>query len=123
MIGIKFPISDNSKRGSLFELTETKKDAVKSNIVFLLTTQKGERLYKPDFGTNLRSFIFEPLDNQTVVGIQEEIQSAITKYIQGVTINSINVQKNDITRSVEIDIAFSFSEGAFKYNDLISIAL
>jgi len=121
-IGIKFPLSSNSNKGFFLELTETKKEAIKSNILFLLTTQKGERLYKPEFGTNLRTFIFEPLDNQTIIAIQEEIQSSVTKNIQGVTIDSVNVEQNS-NNSVNIDLKFSFTQGAFKYSDIISLTL
>lgn len=122
-INIKFPLTSNSKKGYFLELTETKKEAVKSNILFLLSTQKGERLYKPEFGTNLRSFIFEQLDDQTVLNIKEEIQSSILKNMQGITIDQINVEQDNITNSINIDINFSFTQGAFKYSDIVSFSI
>lgn len=122
-INIKFPLTSNSKKGYFLELTETKKEAVKSNILFLLSTQKGERLYKPEFGTNLRSFIFEQLDDQTVLNIKEEIQSSILKNMQGITIDQISVEQDNITNSINIDINFSFTQGAFKYSDIVSFSI
>ena len=42
--------------------------AIKQSIVNLVLTNKGERLFNPDYGSDIRSFLFEPLD-YAVAGI------------------------------------------------------
>jgi phage baseplate assembly protein W len=38
----------------------------------LILTRKGQRLYSPDFGTDLLKFIFEPEDGLTLNGIKKK---------------------------------------------------
>ena len=46
--------------------------AIKADLMHLLLTRKGQRLYNPDFGTDLLKFIFEPEDGMTLDGIKQE---------------------------------------------------
>ncbi len=69
-INIQYPFKD-SKKGFLLELTETDQTAVKSDLMHLLLTNKGERFYLPNFGTNLLKFIFEPNDSLTLASIKQ----------------------------------------------------
>ena len=47
--------------------------AIKQAIVNLLLTNKGERVMQPDYGSDIRSFLFEPLDFGTAQQIQDNI--------------------------------------------------
>lgn len=50
----------------------TKKDdaAVKQAVIGIIMTNKGERLYNANIGSNIRRYLFEPLDFGTVVVLQ-----------------------------------------------------
>ena len=63
--GIKFPINVSSEDMTLFDLSHTRAEQVKSEIMHLIFTPKGQRLRKPDFGTRLIQFIFNPDDSQS----------------------------------------------------------
>ena len=63
-INIRFPFFDSAK-GFFLDLNKTDENAIKSDLMHLILTNKGERLYNPEFGTNLRRFIFEPNDGFT----------------------------------------------------------
>jgi len=120
-IGIKFPIED-SIRGNYMGLTRTGKQAVKSNLTFLLTTEKGEVLYKPDFGVNLLQYLFEPLDDQSIQNIKNELVSAVQLNMQGVSIDNISVETDDTTNAINMQIDFSYNEGVFKAKDVIQLS-
>ena len=120
-IGIRYPIQE-SKLGNYVDLTRTGRQAVKSNLTFLLSTQKGEVLYKPNFGTNIGQFLFEQLDDQTIQDIKNEISSAVQLNMKGVSIDTITVNQNDETNRVEIQIEFSFNEGIFVAKEIISLS-
>ena len=47
--------------------------AIKQAIVNLLLTNKGERVMQPDYGSDIRSFLFEPLDFGTGAQIKNSI--------------------------------------------------
>ena len=74
-ININFPFKDSSK-GFYLDITETSKDAIRSDLLHLLLTNKGERLYLPDFGSDLRKYIFEPNDKKTHADIKNKIGRA-----------------------------------------------
>jgi phage baseplate assembly protein W len=88
--GINFPFND-SFNGTYFDLSESTQEEIRTNLVHLLLTRKGTRYFLPNFGTRLYEFIFEPMDGPTFSEIETEIRDAITEYIPGITVTSINV--------------------------------
>ena len=59
--GIKFPFNILSEDKTLLDLNKTKGEQVKSQLMHLLFTQKGQRLRSPDFGTNLLQYFLYSL--------------------------------------------------------------
>ena len=58
---------------------------LKSDLLHLLLTNKGERLYLPDFGSDLRKYIFEPNDDITHGKIKDSLNETIKTYIPNLT--------------------------------------
>ena len=54
--------------------------AIKQAIVNLLLTNKGERLMNPTYGSDIRSYLFEPLDYGTAAQIKANIRSTIDRF-------------------------------------------
>lgn len=120
--GIKFPFK-NSEQGFYFDLTTSPKDAVKSNLFHLVMTRKGSRLYKPEFGTRVMDYLFEPMDNQTYKSIEDEIVSAVQANLQGIIIEKVDTVVDEISKSVSLDIKYSYNEGLFIVKDVLNITL
>lgn len=55
-------------------------DSVAQSIYSILSTKKGERLFKPDFGCDIEKYLFEPCDDITSEKIYLEIYQAITRW-------------------------------------------
>lgn len=89
--GIKYPFSEESENLTFFDLNESEEDRVKSIILHIIFTPKGQRLRHPEFGTNLIKFIFDPDDGETWESIKEEIRKQISFYLPQVTFNNINI--------------------------------
>ena len=60
-INIAFPFKE-SRRGDFVKLNSSDKQAIKADLMHLILTRRGERLYLPDFGTDLLKYIFEMND-------------------------------------------------------------
>ena len=58
-IGVAFPLDEVN----LFTGTQTVKEQVKSNLINLLLTVKGERVNQPRFGVGIRNLLFENMIN------------------------------------------------------------
>lgn len=119
-INIKFPIVDDIINNKLFQMSEITKEAVSSDLLLLLVTQKGERYYMPEYGTNLIKFIFEQNDNITLVDIENEIKETVSRYIPYVSVDKILMYKStDESGNVIPDnqlilkIKFTYSENAY----------
>jgi phage baseplate assembly protein W len=115
-INIKFPIQDDVNNNYLFDLSRTTKDALRSNLLLLLLTEKGERYYMPDYGTDLNKFIFDPKDNATLKDIELEIKKTVSKYIPQLTISRVDFFTTEDDQgyvidenTIEVEIGFLYS--------------
>ena len=129
-INIEFPFQDDNDKNYFLKMNKEGKKALKSDLMHLLLTTPGERLYLPDFGTNLRRFIFEQNDSQTYLGIKEEIQTVINKYIPNLKLTELTINKPEdgeydvnpeYTAVVRID--YIYTEGALSESDFVQIVL
>lgn len=105
--GIKYPFSEESELLTFFDLDETKLDGIRSKILHIIFTPKGQRLRHPEFGTDLIKYIYEPNDSITWDAIKEEIRKQISRYLPEVIFNNISIlqnpEENDHAIFVEVD--------------------
>src|ERR1700746_1530724 len=89
-ININYPFKDSPK-GFFLDLNSDDNSAIKADLMHLILTRKGQRLYLPDFGTDLLKFIFEPEDGMSLDGIKQEISNVVKKYLPKLQITTISV--------------------------------
>ena len=119
-INIDFPFRD-SENGFYFKLNSTDKDAIRSDLLHLLLTNKGERLYLPDFGSDLRKFIFEPNDAITHDQIRDNLNETIKRYIPNLFVNDVTFRNDDIQELIIVELKYTVTEGTFSSSDTIEI--
>lgn len=119
-INIDFPFRD-SKDGFYFNLTKTNESAIRADLLHLLLTNKGERLYMPDFGSDLKKYIFEPNDRITHTDIKNNINETIKRYIPNLLIDSIEFKNDDIEELIIVEVRYTVTDGAFSSSDVIEI--
>jgi len=117
---IKYPLQDDVTTNTYFLMTKVSKEAFSSDLLLLLLTQKGERYYEPDYGTNLLKYIFEPNDNLTADDVEQDIKRIVSLYIPSLKIDTVTFNWNlDDTgqpisdNQLNVNIKFTFSEDAF----------
>ena len=64
---------------------------IRSNIIQLLLTGLGERVMLPNYGTNLKSMLFENLSPLDLTEIEEQIRDAIKTYLPKAIVKSVRV--------------------------------
>ena len=81
------------KRNPVTDAISIKRDteAVKQSIVNILSTNRGERPFLPDFGANIQSYLFENFDGITASLVEEQIRVAIANYEPRVRILDIQI--------------------------------
>jgi hypothetical protein len=120
-INIDFPFK-NSPKGFFLNLNSDDQRAIKADLMHLLLTRKGQRLYNPDFGTNLLNYIFEPNDPKTLDDIKEEVTNSVKKYLPKLNIKSITVtpsQDNEYVATIRLD--YTITQDAFEIADFVII--
>jgi hypothetical protein len=119
-INIDFPFVD-SKEGFYFNLTQTDQAAIRADLLHLLLTNKGERLYMPEFGSDLKKYIFEPNDSITHSEIKDNLNETIKRYLPNLVIDSIEFKNNDIEELIIVEVRYTVIEGTFTSSDVIEV--
>ena len=101
-VGIRFPL-DHSPEGFFYK-TKTVLEQSKANLRNLLLTTPGERIFQPEFGSQLKSIVFEQGAN-IPDRIEEAVRSATDNFLS--YINIINVFTIQEQNQVNIQVEFS----------------
>ena len=80
--------------------------AIKQAIVNLLLTNKGERLFKPNYGSDIRSYLFEPLDYGTATQIIGNIKHVITKWEPRIEILNLKASPNYDDNGFDVEMVY-----------------
>lgn len=87
--GFKYPMGDIDSGTFLKKSSDL--DLIKGQLKQLLLTNRGERVMLPGYGTNLRRFLMEPLDQATFSQIRREISESFRRYAPNVSISKIQI--------------------------------
>lgn len=109
--GIKFPITVISEENSLFDTNTYQSDSVKSELLHIIFTPKGQRLRDPEFGTNLIQYIFNPNDTQTWDDVVSEVKDVTTKYLKDCKVNNIQVMEGEDGSELYVELTYSVWNG------------
>jgi len=81
--------------------------AIKQAIVNLLLTNKGEKLFNPEYGSDIRSYLFEPLDYGTAAQIQRNISYSVNKHEPRVQIEDLRANPNFDDNGFDVEMTYS----------------
>ncbi len=120
-ININYPFKDSHK-GFFLDLNQDENAAIKADLMHLILTRKGQRLYNPQFGTDLLKFIFEPNDTLTLGAIKEEIKTVVKKYLPKLQIKDVRVDPSPTSEyAAVVRIDYSITDEVFTTDDFVII--
>jgi phage baseplate assembly protein W len=96
-----------STGNSVFNSTYTTVDQIKSNIINYVLTNKGERVLNPNFGSNLRKFIFENLTESNLRALEIKLTNDIKSNFPSVNLTSITLTPAYEQNAIQLDIVYS----------------
>jgi phage baseplate assembly protein W len=102
-IGISLPFNGPS---GPFNNTYSTQDQIKSNLINLLLTEKGERVFNPEFGLGLKRMLFEGITEDVPGIIEDMIVSATNMFIPQVQIQNVTVTPQQDINSISITINY-----------------
>ena len=130
VVGVSIPFVGASSGGStisgadaVFNSTFTTTEQISSNLINFILTNKGERPLNPNYGSNLRRYLFSNIGNESYnfnndgtdpysnVGL-EDLKSLLSNELKTnfpeVNVSSINITPSYDTNAVNIVITYSF---------------
>ena len=102
-IGVSLPFNGPS---GPFNSTYSTKDQIKSNLINLLLTNKGERVMNPEFGCDLNRVLFEGITDNLYEVIKNLIVNNIAYFIPEVQITEILVTPEEDNNSLSITVKY-----------------
>lgn len=122
--GLKYPFTVDGNNGYFLDTNLTLKAKIRSIVMHLIFTPKGQKIRDPQFGTDLISSIFEPNDDVTWNNIQDAINKAVSAYLPTVYITNIEMLKNeDEQHEVFVKIQYTVQNGLKTETDSIVTSL
>lgn len=107
---IRFTKGYNSARMSEFE------EDVQQSLIILLSTIKGERILRFDYGTKVHNLIFEPLDVGIGTLIGEEVKRSILRHEPRVFVDRVQVSQESLNGFLELSIDYTVIATNTRYN-------
>ena len=117
-IGLTYPI----RRGKIldFESTKTSFEQAEYNLKNLLLTQRGERPFQPEFGSNLRRVCFEQVNEELLESIELDVKNTVEQWLPYIIINEIEVLTDDgNTSKIYVQVKYSITIESFKENTVL----
>jgi phage baseplate assembly protein W len=116
-VGFGFPLNGNA----VFVPTYQTRDQIKANLVNYLLTNKGERVFNPNFGGDLRNLLFENVLDATVEDLRERIQNNINSFFPEVQVKQVIF--DNIPDSNTINFTLTYQIVLFGIEESVNILL
>ena len=116
-IGVNIPFN----APAVFESNYLTRNAIKNNLTNFFSTNQGERVFNPYFGSGLNKLVFENIDNITIEFITKFMKDEINQYFPFVGVQQILVLPNEDTNTITITLKYQATN--FGIQDEINITL
>ena len=116
-VGFGFPLNGDA----VFVPTYQTRDQIKANLVNYLLTNRGERVFNPNFGANLRNLLFENISDTTTEELEGRIQSDINTFFPEVQVKQVIF--DNIPDSNTINFTLTYQIVVFGIEESVNILL
>jgi len=89
-IGLDFPIRIDQRGGWAVVRHEEK---IRQSIWAILSTAKGERVMRPEFGCAIHAFVFANLDATTLTQIKSAVRDALVRWEPRIEVKEVAVER------------------------------
>ncbi len=101
-VGFGFPLDGDA----VFIPTFTTRAQTRANLLNYLLTNRGERVFRPNFGSNLRSLLFENIIDAELEDLQSIIQEDIRRFFPNVTVKQIEFNNEPDRNEINFTLTY-----------------
>lgn len=80
--------------------------AVKNSLLSIIKTNHYERLFNPEFGSNIHKLLFEPMNDLTVVRIKSVVEKALTAFEPRANVLNVSVEAQEDKNRYKVSVLF-----------------
>lgn len=84
-------------------------DCITQSIKTILSTTPGERLMLPEFGSNLKEYVFEQLDISTSELIIAEVEIALERWEDRISVIDVAVEEDPDGNAIVLTVEYAIS--------------
>ena len=106
-IGVSIPFN----APQVFTQTYTTQEQIRSNIINYILTDKGERIFNPTFGSNIRKSVFENITQDLLQTLEVTLNDDLSSYFPNVNFTDITITPNYDENIIGISIKYSIYNG------------
>ena len=106
-VGIDLPVSISPGTDGFFTTTKTTIDSIKADIKMLLMTERGERVFQPALGMNIRKYLFEQITEETISVLQQRLSTDIANRCPIVEVQNLVVTPQSDLNVVNIVLTYN----------------
>jgi|TARA_R110000823_G_scaffold239491_1_gene364697 phage baseplate assembly protein W len=88
---------------------KTGSDAVKQSILSILKTNFNERLFQPEFGSNILALLFEQMNPITVERIKSEVLESVERHEPRAEVIGVTVEAQEEQNRYVVSVLFNVS--------------
>lgn len=122
--GITYPFTSNGYQHFYTDVNASIKEKVRSQLMHVVFTPKGQRIRNPEFGTDLIKYIFDTSDTTTWEAVKQEVNDSVKRWTNNIDIKNIQIVKNDNDETeVYVRLDYSVTEGNKSTDDSVVIQL
>lgn len=92
--GWAFPPTFDNQRGVNVMVSDEKD--IEQSLKIILFTSYGERIMRPEFGSNLSDSVFDTVDSLTINTLTDNITQAIVEFEPRITLHNVDVSTENI---------------------------
>ncbi len=101
--GWKFPVQFTKGSAALSQYEQD----INESLIILLSTTRGERVMRPDYGTTVKDLMFEPLDLSAATLAGDELKKAIMVHEPRIFVNNIEAIQKSLNGIIELTIDYT----------------
>lgn len=90
--GWKFPVRVNTS-GKI--VTSRHEEDIQEAIWIILSTAKGERMMRPDFGCGIHDMVFDPINTNTMNLVETTVREALTFFEPRIDVLNVSVSDKE----------------------------
>jgi phage baseplate assembly protein W len=111
--GWKFPVRTDVLGHSVFSSGE---ENIRESMWLILSTARGERMMRPEFGCGIHDLVFAPINAGTLGLIEANVQEALTFFEPRIDVINVNVSDKEAAQGkllISIDYRIRITNNEF----------